>query len=84
MHGDVFCPRGIHFLFMKQKGRISFGFTFLPGLFCYCCCWVFLQTSDQALVFHACAVQGIITNLPMVVGYSVFLCFVHMQAKCRA
>lgn len=41
----------------------------------------FLQTSDQALIFHACAVQGIITNLPLVVGYSGFLCFGHMQAK---
>lgn len=41
----------------------------------------FLQTSDQALIFHARAVQGIITNLLLVVGYSVFLCFGHMQAK---
>lgn len=84
MHGDRFYPKNT-FLIGETERKNSFWFHFSPWavlLFLLLLLLVFfLQTSDQALIFHACAVQGIITNLPLVVGYSGFLCFGHMQAK---
>lgn len=33
------------------------------------------------LVFHVCSLQGLRSNLPIVVGVSIFLGFIHRRLK---